>query len=67
MSREARIVALVVSGAWALFSLAFRCTLEDNPNPWWKALVLLGLFLALPVFIRLCIEEGRDRERRSRR
>jgi hypothetical protein len=68
MDRTPRVIGIVLSGGWILFSAMNydRGVLDPHSNPWLKGLVVLGLVVGLPAFARLWMEEGRERERTER-
>jgi hypothetical protein len=65
MDRTPRVVGIVLSGGWILFSAMSydRAVIAHAGNPWLRALVVLGLVVGLPIFARLWMDEGRQRER----
>lgn len=63
--RTLRVVGILISGAWIIFSaMNYESGLDDpHSSSWLRALTLLGLIVGLPVFARLWMAEGRARER----
>lgn len=68
MKQIPRVIGIVISGGWILFSAMNydRGVNDPHSNPWLRGLVVLGLIVGVPVFARLWMEEGRARERRDR-
>ena len=64
MDKTPRVIGIVLSGGWVLFSAMNydRGVIEHPGNPWLRALVVLGLVIGLPAFARLWMDEGRQRE-----
>ena len=65
MDRTPRVIGIVISGAWIVFSAMNydRGMTAHAGNSWLRAVVVLGLVVGLPTFARLWMDEGRQRER----